>query len=644
MIILSNTGAPVVIRLAAELKFATAEVGRLAVAASLVCELSCVLWFSIFLLFVSKHMLWKGCLFLFATVALVVVNMYLVAWCNRRNQNQKYVTNAEVLVFLFLVMGLAFLIESAGFNSTISTFVVGLMFPKQGKSTRTLVRKLSYAVHIFVLPIFFGYTGFQFNVAYLSSSRNVIVVALVLFLSIGGKIIGTLVACRYLKIPTSEGVVLAFLLNLKGHPELLLIGNLPKDLLTSWHAQDIYSLVATVTVLNTVISGPAAAFVLRKEERYFSHKHTTLERYSPDSELRLLACVYGSRHITAKIGLIWALCGGSSTAGAVPVTAYLMHLVELPKQRPKKNLMYHQLKDGDQFSDEEEYGGNDVVEINDAVDAFSADTRFLIRQAKVVSSFTTLFEDVCGAVDDLRISIIFLTFHKHQRLDGKLERGKPGVRTTNQKVLRQAACSVGIFVDRGQTGFQMPSPDHVQNVAVIFFGGPDDREAVACSKRMATHPFVRMTLLRFLQAGEGEEDETAAEKGEYEGRSQRSEEDSVLMEMPEVESEMDNACINDFYNRYVAEGKVEYEEMEVKDGKETVQVLKEIGGMYSLFIVGKGGGGSSNFAMTRDMSDWEECPELGTVGDLLASTEITNINASVLVIQQYRRSPSQIRD
>ncbi|CAN0843803.1 Cation/H(+) antiporter 2 [Linum grandiflorum] len=635
MIILSNTGSPVVVRLAAELKFATAEVGRLAISASLICEISCVLWFSLMLIFASKNMLGKGFLFLFATAALVVINKYLAAWCNKRNQNQKYVTNTEVLVFLFLVVGLAFLIEASGYNSTISTFVVGLMFPKQGKSTRTLMRKLTYAVHIFILPIFFGYTGFQFNVSYLTSYRNVILVMLVMFLSTGGKIIGTLTACRYLNIPTSEGIVLAFLLNLKGHPELLLIGKLPPELLTSWHVQDIYSLVATVTVLNTVISGPAAAFVLRKEERYFSHKHTSLELYEPESELRILACVYGSRHVSAKIGLIWALSGSSASS---PVTAYLMHLVELfPKQRAKKNLMYHELKDGDDFSDEEEYGGNDVVEINDAVDSFYSETRFLIHQVKIVSALATMYEEVCNAVEDLRISIIFLTFHKHQRLDGRLETGKPGVRTTNQKVLRHAPCSVGIFVDRGQTGFQMPSPDQVQNVAALFFGGPDDREALACSKRIAAHPFVHVTLIRFIQTTASEEER----KGELEGRSHRS--DEVLMEIrdpEEIDGEADNACIHEFYNRYVASGKVGYEEMEVSDGKETVDALKEIGEMYSLFIVGKGG--RPNLAMTNDMSDWEECPELGTVGDILASSDL-NMNASVLVIQQHRHYPSEPR-
>jgi hypothetical protein len=58
-------------------------------------------------------------------------------------------------------------------------------------------------------------------------------------------------------------------------------------------------------------------------------------------------------------------------------------------------------------------------------------------------------------------------------------------------------------------------------------------------------------------------------------------------------------------------------------------------GMYSMFIVGKGG--RSHSPLTTGMSDWEECPELGTVGDFLASSEF-DLSGSVLVIQRHRPS------
>lgn len=90
----------------------------------------------------------------------------------------------------------------------------------------------------------------------------------------------------------------------------------------------------------------------------------------------------------------------------------------------------------------------------------------------------------------------------------------------------------------------------------------------------------------------------------------------------------------------MASGKVGYVEKLVGNGQETLETLKAMEEMFSLFIVGKGARGSS--PMTTGMSDWEECPELGTVGDLLASSELS-INASVLVIQQHRHSSNDIR-
>jgi hypothetical protein len=89
----------------------------------------------------------------------------------------------------------------------------------------------------------------------------------------------------------------------------------------------------------------------------------------------------------------------------------------------------------------------------------------------------------------------------------------------------------------------------------------------------------------------------------------------------------------------VTPGQVGYVEKFVENGTQTAEALRDIHDTYSLLIVGKGGRGHS--PMTTGMSDWEECPELGTVGDLLASLEL-NTNSSVLVIQQYRHSRNDL--
>lgn len=89
---------------------------------------------------------------------------------------------------------------------------------------------------------------------------------------------------------------------------------------------------------------------------------------------------------------------------------------------------------------------------------------------------------------------------------------------------------------------------------------------------------------------------------------------------------------------YVTTGQVGYVEKHVENGAETASALKDMADMYSMFIVGKGARGHSG--LTTGMSDWEECPELGKVGDLLASSDF-DLSGSVLVIQQHRPSNNE---
>lgn len=88
-------------------------------------------------------------------------------------------------------------------------------------------------------------------------------------------------------------------------------------------------------------------------------------------------------------------------------------------------------------------------------------------------------------------------------------------------------------------------------------------------------------------------------------------------------------------------GRASFAEKHVKNGEETGKILREMGETYSLIIVGKGGRGHSS--MLIGLTDWEGCPELGTVGNLLASSELS-ISGSVLVIQQYRNHLNEKHD
>lgn len=82
--------------------------------------------------------------------------------------------------------------------------------------------------------------------------------------------------------------------------------------------------------------------------------------------------------------------------------------------------------------------------------------------------------------------------------DDDMESVGQGWRTMTQRILKEAPCTVGVLVDRGfGSEEQVGSTDEAYRVCVVFFGGPDDREALELAGRMAEHPRVRVTVVRF---------------------------------------------------------------------------------------------------------------------------------------------------
>lgn len=178
-------------------------------------------------------------------------------------------------------------------------------------------------------------------------------------------------------------------------------------------------------------------------------------------------------------------------------------------------------------------------------------------------------------------------------------------------------------MDRGLGSVEKISRSYVsQNVAVIFIGGKDDREALAYAGRVARHPGVKLSVIRFLVDADAEN--AARRAGTY----------RISVAEQEEEMRLDDECFAYFYERHVAGGHVAYVEKHLASSSETYSTLKSFEGQYALIIVGRGGGGRVNSVLTFGMNDWQQCPELGPIGDVLSGSEFS-VRTSVLIIQQH---------
>ncbi|KAH0463130.1 hypothetical protein IEQ34_007712 [Dendrobium chrysotoxum] len=610
-LVLSSTASPVVIRVATELKLTMTESGRLLIASSLINDMTCLLFVAVISIFsptgIGGNESSAGSKLFNGAVALTLIGGSLglvrpgVKWLNRRNKDKGGIRGIELVGVLMFVMVISCVTELMGYNSTMASFLLGLMFPRTGATVRTVMGSLSYFVHNFVVPVYFGYAGVQTDLTMVRERGVAITVVVLIAVGTAGKIGGTMIGGRLVGMTVREGLILGLLLNVKGHVDMILISIARKYGI--W-GQTTYMVFLITVLLNNIMAGPAAAFLINQERKTLKYRSMGLEWLNLDKELRVLACLHSPQDAPTILNLLEISAGSTANvpSSSSPLAAYLLHLLQLTP-RLTSTTLYHQRID---HHFQKDLLPDQTRQIDFAADAFVDQTSIPLRQINAISSYDTMHLDICRAAQDIRASLIILPFHRRLRLDGRLGFGKEGIRLVNRRTLRHAPCTVGILVDRGMScRFVEVGAGVLHKVAVVFIGGADDREAMAYGGRLAMHPCVSVTVYRLL----GED-------------------------MEERDNE-DEDFVRDFERRFAATGMVWYVEKEVRDGMETVEVLMGMEGKYSLYVVGKGRRWGEGRRITEGMGEWEGEGELGEIGDLLASSEFMS-SGSVLVMKQHQ--------
>lgn len=427
-------------------------------------------------------------------------------------------------------------------------------------------------------------------------------------------------------IPVRESLTLGVLMNTKGLVELIVL-NIGKE--KKVLNDEVFAILVLMALFTTFITTPTV-MAIYKPARGVSDRRLESVSESTKDELRVLACVHGPGNIPSLINLIESI----RSTNKPRLKLYIMHLVELTERSSSIMMVQRFRKNGLPFVNRFRQG-----ELHDRValgfQAYGQLGQVSVRTTTAISALPTMHEDICQVAESKRVPMILLPFHKQWRkIDGEdeVENVGHGWRLVNQRVLKNAPCSVAVLVDRGFGGSQQtpgPTATVAQRVCIIFFGGPDDREALQLGGRMAEHPAVKVTVIRFIKK-EGADNNNAIMLRPSPNKSkENSYTFSTATMNPEREKELDEGTMAEFRQRW--EGMVEYKEKVASNIVESVVAIGR-NGDYELIVIGKGRCPSS---MVAELADRQaEHPELGPIGDLLASSG-RGILSSVVVIQQH---------
>ncbi|CAL5360151.1 unnamed protein product [Camellia sinensis] len=612
---LSITAFPVLARILAELKLLTTNVGQMAMSAAAVNDVAAWILLALAIALSGKNLsplvsVWVflcGCVFVICSILIVPP---IFKWMARRCHEGEPVEEMYVCATLAAVLAAGFMTDAIGIHAMFGAFVIGVLVPKEGPFAGALVEKVEDLVSGLFLPLFFVSSGLKTNVATIQGLQSWGVLVLVIFTACFGKIVGTVVVSALYRVPFREALALGFLMNSKGLVELIVL-NIGKD--RKVLNDQTFAIMVVMALFTTFITTPLVMAMYKPAKRASKadYKHRTIERKNPNTQLRILACFRSSRNIPSVINLVEASRGVEKREG---LCVYALHLMEL-SERSSAILMAHKARKNRQpfWNMGQRSNSNHVVV---AFEAFRRLSQVAVRPMTSISSLSDMHEDICTTAERKRAAFIILPFHKHQRLDGTLETTRIEFRYVNKRVLEHAPCSVGILLDRGLGGSIHVSASNVAHfITVLFFGGRDDREALAYGARMAEHPGIRLTVIRFSVETEGVGEIVRVDVDGNSITKLGSTDEEYLSEFKETISE---------------DSSIKYEEKIVRNAVEATAVVREFS-CCSLFLVGRSPFTELALALNRNNS---ECPELGPVGNLLTSPDFST-TASVLVVQQY---------
>lgn len=638
---LSITAFPVLARILAELKLLTTRVGETAMAAAAFNDVAAWILLALAIALAGNGgdgphkspliSIWV----LLSGVAFVAFMMVAIKpamnWVARRcSPEQDTVDEAYICLTLGGVLVAGFVTDFIGIHAIFGAFVFGLTIPKGGGFAEKLIERIEDFVSGLLLPLYFASSGLKTDVAKIKGGKAWGLLVLVIATACTGKIVGTFTVAMMCMIPARESITLGVLMNTKGLVELIVL-NIGKE--KKVLNDEAFAILVLMALFTTFITTPTVMAIYKPARGLSARAHRRLQSASDNikDELRVLACVHGPGNIPSLINLIEST---RSTNMASKLKLYIMHLVELTERSSSIIMVQRLRKNGFPFINRLRRSGlHDRVAVT--FQAYGQLGQVNVRPTTAVSPLPTMHEDICHVAEDKSVAMIILPFHKQWRRINdheEVENVGHGWRGVNQRVLKEAPCSVAVLVDRGYGGGAQMTPGPpstaVQKVCIIFFGGPDDREALELGGRMAEHPAVNVTVITFVQKNETDGHDLVLRPSPNKCR-ESSYTFTTAITNPQNEKEHDVSTVAEFKMRW--EGMVELVE---KTGSNIVEQVLAIAksGEYDLIVVGKGRCPSTMVASLAERH--AEHPELGPVGDVLASAG-QGIVSSVLVIQQH---------
>ncbi|CAI9107087.1 OLC1v1006369C1 [Oldenlandia corymbosa var. corymbosa] len=595
----SLSSFPVITGLLSDLNILNSDIGRIATLACSVNEICNYIVYAIQTIMSSIiryrqwnavwwYLVWGACL----TILFSYVARPWMVYLARSIPEGTPLKEFQFLSIILAALTCGFFTELIGVPAGIGAFIFGIAIPDGPPVGSYIIQKIDTFCTGLLLPAKFAVTGLSMDLFSINKNEQTFLIEVVILLGYLGKFAGVLLSSLYFQTPLVDAICLASIMCCKGIIEITIYIMLKEDKLID---EETYALLLITMLIVTGIARPVVWYFYDPSKRYSSEPANSILFSDPKSDLRVMVCVHNEDNVPTIINLLQA----SNPTRTSPMSVFVLNLMELSGRAAavlERNVYRGRLTSMRSRSEH----------IAKAFNYFCQNIPGIttMQHFTSIAPYASMHVDICTIAVDVRANIVILPFHKIWEIDGTIGTNLPAIRTVNQKVIQKAPCSVGILVDRGHVAGNLSIANARFYITVLYIGGPDDREALAYASRMVGHPNINLTLVWLTWIGYGKV-------------------------ASEIEDDIDYDMIRQFRANTIANERVFFKEEIARDAVCTTRVLRSLEDGCNMCIVGRQHDPES--PIIQGLTDWSECPELGDIGDMLATTDF---RFSLLVVQQ----------
>lgn len=173
-----------------------------------------------------------------------------------REAQKEEPAKGAVAAALLLLFASALATEIIGIHALFGAFLAGVVMPRDSGFRRYLADRLERFSSVFLLPLFFAFTGLRTRIGLLSDAESWLTCIAIILVATAGKLGGGMLAARLTRMSWPDSFALGALLNTRGLMELIAL-NVGYEL--GILSPRIFAMMVLMALATTLATGPLLA-------------------------------------------------------------------------------------------------------------------------------------------------------------------------------------------------------------------------------------------------------------------------------------------------------------------------------------------------------------------------------------------------